>query len=186
MKLRLIHIDGNVGVGKSTQARFLASAIPNSKILKYEGSVDFFNKIDKMLSEDNDLVLIVDGGMLPSLFKELASGRSYVEVIEKFTPIMHEYRALQHKYSTANLLLLLDNAQEVQNRLDKQKQFNKKVTDPTESSVLDLMKLVNNHTAVSLTYSILTLDADDSMVAVFDKIKKELNKFNCNIKDLFT
>lgn len=183
-KIRVVSIDGNNGVGKTTQAKLLKNKLKNTDILSFPDSVEeavfFFQMIQKALRNNLDRFIIVENSIAKLIAKDLLAGIDLNTLMEKYREINYLYSSLNHEFGMATLVLTLEDSKECIDRIQKRNLLNPSMYVPLESydfsvDFMSVISSIDNHVATQdIKIQKIVTYKNDSMIEVHEKILKEL------------
>lgn len=197
-KLSIINIDGTEGSGKTTQISHLAgffriSGIP--VLINYlddtiTSALECSEKTRKFLEKNPDGLVINDGSIARMIVVDLVQAVPQLEVMEKYRTIIHEHEVLNHTYGMANVLMVLEDLEECNQRLQKLA----KLTELNSQKIIDvdvenyivagIKNFDNNIISRNLSFYVIDIDKEDSILEIKDNILEYLRD-NFKIKKPF-
>jgi hypothetical protein len=181
--LRIINLDGTEGSGKSTQIHLLCAFFTKHKIpfiVNYledniESGIETSKKTDEFLSKEEFGVVINDGSPARMMVKELVSGETSKNILEKYKNLLSANERLFHKYGVANLLFIMEDLEEASNRINKRSKLIKSdyvgLDTIKEKEIVIGMKFFDIHPiSKGLKFDIIEVLASDSMIDVSEAV----------------
>ena len=200
--LKIISVDGTRGTGKTSQIKMLA------KYLKSLGltcsTLDSGDNIQSMsiaikFTEsflDNPFnpngVVILDGSIARPMVQELIGGVSTPKVMDKYKNVIHDYERLDQKHGMVGLLLVMDDIDELNNRITKHRELSGKDSNDVvdlsrESDIVNGMRTFNNHVvSKNIKFHTINIEPVNSIIeinkAMIDYLKENYD-IPVSIKD---
>lgn len=186
--LKIISIDGTKGSGKTSQIGMLARLFKTSDIpcLVVGAGKDAasgqlsIQKIRTFIAENPNGIAILDGSIARMMVADLMIGKQKEAVIDEYKHLTHAYERLDHEFGIAAFLMIMDDLGEGERRLVKRKALlgiDTENYDPAyEADIVNGMRFFNNHVASkNMTFRIIEINNDDTMMDVNRNLMKSLN-----------
>lgn len=188
--LKIISIEGTRGSGKTSQIALLSKhfkrlgmAVSTLKmtdgdpiangLIAMDFMEPFFNKFENG-------VVILDGSIARPMVTDIISGMPTPKVMDKYKLLTHAYERLDHQYGIANFLLVMDDLNECQRRIEKHRSLtgldNIDIADPNhESDVISGMRFFNNHiSSKNIQFNVIDIEPYYSMMTINQLILNKL------------
>lgn len=189
--LRVISIDGTRGAGKTSQiavlARHLKSIGMVVSTLKMADGDDPIQSglvslafVESFLAKGDNHVVILDGSIARPMVVDTMTGMSTPNLLEKYKLLTSGFEKLDHKYSVANFLMVMDDMAECNRRIKKFKaltgQGNDEFLDLNhEHDIVSGMRFFNNHIASkNLKFEVLDLLPHQSILDINKLVLEKL------------
>ena len=186
--LRIINIDGTDGSGKTTQIGLFAqylkrkgiSCLTNHLDDNIKSGKEICDRTMKFLQDNPDGVVINDGSIARMMVVDLVSGLTRSKIIKKYQDLMFLQEKLNHKFGTANFLIVMDNIEEANRRLIQRSRMLaapvRKIEDfQKEKDIVSAMRRFDVNTMSKvIKFDVIEVSHKESMMDVFDRIKEYL------------
>lgn len=193
--LRIINIDGTEGSGKTTQIKMISDYFKTIGVpckVNYlddniESGIAACQETMKFLQENEYGVVINDGSPARMIVTDLVFGMQNLQVLEKYKELLQIQEVANHKYGTANLLLVMEDVDEAHRRLLRKGQLfgvdTYGIQDlQKETDVVNAMKKFDVHPASKgLKFDVINVGPKEPILDVSLKIKEFIDK-NFEIK----
>ena len=198
-QLNVINIDGTKGLGKTTQINLLGLYFKKHKIPFIINTLDdtiptaiqVIEKTTEFLIKYSDGIVINDGSIAEMVVIDMSRGIHLTDLAEKYKDILQKYEVLNHRFNMANLLLVPDNLEMCHDRIIKRANLLGKESDGLEDWTLAKYIILGlrdfNYYSISgsMVFNVIDIYESETMLNVYDKIKKIL-KENFEIKKPLT
>jgi hypothetical protein len=189
--LRIISIDGTRGAGKTSQiamlSRYFKSIGFQVSTLKMtdgdpiQSGIIALNYIESFLPKGDNTMVILDGSIARPMVADIITGMSNTNLLEKFKLLTHAYERVDHKYGIACFLMVMDDMQECNRRIEKFKSLtgiDANVVEDLiqERDIINGMRFFNNHIASkNIQFQVLDIEPHHSMLEIHKTIMGKLS-----------
>ena len=182
MKFQIINIEGAEGVGKTAQVNLLRNYLKDKvklsvRTLQYTNpkALELMENTTKFLEENPEGLQINDGSIIRMIVKDISIGLSKDEVTNKNKDILHAYEVLNHRFSNLNILLLPQNIEMCQDRINKRQKLlrlqEKQIDFVEESAIVKGLYNFSNHMlSLNIKFKVIIVEENDTMLSIHKKI----------------
>lgn len=177
-KLQIVNIDGQPGVGKTTQTNMLCGyfnlngrPVLENTYRDHEDIIDILMKSEKFLDNNPDGIVVNNGSIARSIQEDMINDTKLKDIEEKYRIILFQYQRLYHKFGMANILLLVDINACNDRIIKRQKLLKEKTAGMTDlihqSRIVEGLRQFDNYTiSRDMKFHVLETDVQDTMLNV--------------------
>jgi thymidylate kinase len=186
--LKVVSIDGTRGAGKSSQIAMLSkhfkslglkvSTLKTTDGDPVQSGIVAMDFVDSFLSKNSDGIVIMDGSIARPMVADIITGMPTTTLLEKFKHLTHAYERINHKYGIVNFLIVMEDLEECEKRLEKFRSLtgqDSREIEANEQDVVSGMRFFNNHIASkNIQFQVLDIESHHSMNEIHKTIMEKL------------